>query len=983
MNQKTLRLILLGVLAPFFLFAQKTVITGTLIDGELAEPLMFATVQVERANADGTSELITGTDTDMDGKYQIEVEPGIYTIIASYVGYASQKVTGFEAKAGEVNYLNFTLSGDAEVLETVEITAEVIASGEAALMLLQKKSDKIQDGISSQEISRFAVGDAAGAMKKVTGATVSGGKYVYIRGLGDRYSLTQLNGLIMPSSDPYRNGAQLDLIPSNLIENIVTAKTFTPDQPGTFTGGNVNIVTKSFPEQFTLTISTTVGFNSQNNYVNDFLGYPGGEKDYFGYDDGSRALPSLLEQERYSNLLGFVAKNGTNRNLAQTTQASGTYSDDTYSSKLDLANAADDLTRAFNNNFETTPETSGLDQSLSLSFGNQFNVFKRPLGIILATSFSKDYNHRPAFSRARWLLENAEDGVLVTVGDYDVTTSEELSDLTGLAGLSYKIADAHTLKFQGLYSHNGTQTGRYIFGTRPENITGSDRFLGRALLFSERELTSFQVSGDHVFPGLHNAQIEWIYGDVTSNLVEPDLRYFDAKYEAPPVDQYFIAESEGIPRPFHFFRNLDDTQQDYKIDFTLPVGDATKIKFGSLISRKDRTFSERRFQYAENMFSRFDRNTGMFVFYGAEPFDGNPNVYLGDNNIGFTDTYSYAEDNQGYILANYIIDSSDPNNAYVGSENVDAFYGMLSFNVTEGLRFVGGARYEITDITVTGATSESKIEGQDLLPSVNLIYELTENANLRGTFSRTLARPNLREIAPFAAYDPQVPIIFKGNTDLTYTNINNYDLRYEVYMRRGEMFAVSGYYKTFKNPIVLYQVNETNNEFQYLNVGTAEVAGVELEFRKNLDFLSPKLEKFKLNTNVSYIYSRADAYVSERTVDNSDRPFEGQSPYIINASLIYENSDSGVDAVLSLNTIGDRLNSVGDENAFDIFDQGRSQLDFSVAKKFKNNINLRFVVRNILNNPYRNFALYADQEYTREDFKRGVDYRLSVSYTIK
>ena len=166
----------------------------------------------------------------------------------------------------------------------------MIERSENAILILQKKSDKIQDGISSQEMSKLAISDAAGAMKKVTGATITGGKYIYIRGLGDRYSLTQLNGLVIPSSDPYRNGAQLDLIPANLLDNIITSKTFTPDEPGAFTGGAVNIKTKSFPEQFSLTFSTSAGYNSQNNCTNDFLTHEGGSTDYWGFDDGGRAL---------------------------------------------------------------------------------------------------------------------------------------------------------------------------------------------------------------------------------------------------------------------------------------------------------------------------------------------------------------------------------------------------------------------------------------------------------------------------------------------------------------------------------------------------------------------------------------------------------------------------------------------------------------------------------------------------------------------
>lgn len=965
------------VLVSTLMYGQSAVVSGTMLDAETGEPLMFANVLVEQ--------LGTGTDTDIDGKYQLKLEPGIYTLVASYVGYASKTITDVVAKKGEVTYLDFSLGAETEVLQEVTVSVKAIERSENSVMLLQRKSDKIQDGISAQEMSRFAVSNAAGAMQKVTGATISGDKYIYIRGLGDRYSLTQLNGLIMPSSDPYRNGAQLDLIPSNLIENIITAKTFTPDQPGTFTGGNVNIKTKSFPEQFTLTIAASGTFNPQNNLINDFLSYDGGPNDYWGFDDGGRNKPALLDQERYANLPNFSSQDNFRRNVALTTRLPGAYSDDIYSSKQDLANAADELARAFNNNFETSPVTTPIDHSLSLSFGNQYKIANRPLGVILSTSFSKNYAHRPAFDRRRWLLESADDGELVSAGDYAVTQSDESADLTGLAGLSYKIADGHTIGVQGLYSHNGTKTGRTIFGTRPENIIGVDRYQGRSLIWSERQLVNLQASGEHVIQGLNNLQIEWIYGNTNANLKEPDTRYFDEFIEGATGDS-FISEADGIPRPFHFFRNLDDVQNDYKIDFTIPLNEkkSNKLKVGSLISRKSRDFTEQRFQYQENKLQIFDRQANQFVTFGAQPYAGAPNEYLGDDNIGITDVIQYQEGaDQGYVLGNYIIDSSDPNNAYTGQENVDAFYIMLTLGLTEKLRFVGGARYELTDISVMGGDTTGTINEGDLLPSLNLIYGLNENTNLRASFSRTLARPNLREIAPFAAFDPQIPIIFKGNTELTYTNISNYDLRYEYFMRPGELFAISAYFKTFENPIVLYQVNNTNNEFQYLNVPTAEVAGLELEFRKSLDFISPKLADFKLNTNLSYIYSRADAFISPRVVDTSDRPFEGQSPFIINATLIYDlQAEKGFEALLSLNVLGDRLNIVGDENAFNIFDQGRSQLDFSLSKRW-DRFNARFTIRNILDSPFLNYAEYTGTEYIRENFRRGVDFRMGVSYTIK
>ena len=251
-------------------FAQG-IVSGTLLDQHSGEPLMFANVAIE-----GTS---TGASTDLDGKYQFEAPVGTHNLVYSYVGYQDKTVTEVEVTEGEITFLDVTLSDQAVDLQlNIVVQAKAIERSENAILLLRKKSDKNQDGNSSQEMSRYGVSNAAGAMKKVTGATISGGKYVYIRGLGDRYSLSQLNGLVLPSADPYRNSAQIDLIPTNLLDNIITSKTFTPDLPGTFTGGSVNIKTKSFPEQFSLTFSASAGYNAQNNLIDDFQSYAGGKK---------------------------------------------------------------------------------------------------------------------------------------------------------------------------------------------------------------------------------------------------------------------------------------------------------------------------------------------------------------------------------------------------------------------------------------------------------------------------------------------------------------------------------------------------------------------------------------------------------------------------------------------------------------------------------------------------------------------------------
>jgi len=428
---------------PIFSFAQGT-ISGTVLDEKYAEPLIGANVVIE-----GTA---TGTSTDFDGKYQFSLAAGTYNILVSYIGYQDKVYPDVVIKDGEVTYLDAAISDEAvDLALDIVVKAKVINRSENALLMLQKKADKIQDAISSQEMSRFAVSDAAGAMKKVTGATITGGKYIYIRGLGDRYSLTQLNGLIIPSADPYRNGAQLDLIPANLLENIITAKTFTPDQPGTFTGGNVDIRTKSFPEQYSLTFSVSSAFNAQNNGNGNFLTHSGGSNDYWGYDDGGRALPDLSDTKTQT-VLGFginsarFTRNVFFRGVVEPTGI--------FDSNEDYAASVDRLANSFNTEFTPDENSAPVDHGFGVSFGNQYSMGGNLLGVIASASFKKSYNHLGGFQTANWILENTATGLLFNQGDFEETNSTETSTANGMLGLAYKVGSSTTLTLNTLYNHS-------------------------------------------------------------------------------------------------------------------------------------------------------------------------------------------------------------------------------------------------------------------------------------------------------------------------------------------------------------------------------------------------------------------------------------------------------------------------------------------------------------------------------------------------
>jgi len=928
---------------------------------------MFANVLVQEKG--------TGVSTDLDGKYQLDLEAGSYTLVFSFIGYQDKTVSEVNVEEGGMQTLDVTLSDDAVELELdVVVTAKAIERSENALLLLRKRSDQIQDGISSQEMRRYGVSDAAGAMKKVTGATISGGKYVYIRGLGDRYSQSMLNGLVLPSADPYRNAAQLDLVPTNLLDNIITSKTFTPDLPGTFTGGNVNIKTKSFPEQFSLSVSMSAGYNSQNNFIDDFRSYAGGADDYLGYDDGNRAKPSILNSSE-------VRDNGIlNQSLFPRPR-------DGNEGSTQLANLTDQVIRSTNRNFTTNPLSTPLDHGLSLAFGNKYDMGENALGVIMSASFKQSYRHLGGFTKANWILDDLATGELFNQGNFQETSSVQTPAISGMAGLAYRIGNNNTLTFTTIYSHQAEKGGRYIEGERPDNLISPRILEGYNLSFTEREMLNFQLGGEHVIEGLNNARIDWKASRANIRQDEPDTRYFE--YVNNVDLGFYNIPASDVQLPFHFWRDLEDQQTDLKLDFTLPISDNRhKLKVGGLFSSKDRTFNEFRYQITRE--APFFFQNELVASKSFTDAGGDPDVYLADDNIGIVQV---IEDDRRpeprYIIGNRLFDVTVPRNSYLGSEEVVAAYGMITLALSERLKFVGGARFESTDIAVESqdtflseAERLGSIDANDFLPSGNLIYSLSDKMNLRASYSRTLARPNLREIANFSSFDPLTKSTISGNPALERTNISNYDLRWEWFLSAGELISLSAYYKDFRNPITVFYLQTPNPTLQYTNVPSAELYGIEVEVRKNLGFVSTKLNNFSINTNLSLIEASSDVREESSSTTRTERPFEGQAPYILNAALVYGSADRGFEAVLSLNKIGDRLRVFGRDNTPDVFDRARTQLDFAISKTW-NDFQVRVTANNLLDSPYTLSSEYLGQEYIYESFQRGVSFGLNLGYTIR
>ena len=931
-------------------------ISGTVVDAETGDPLIGATVVVVG--------LELGAMADLEGTYLIRNVPaGLHAVQVSMIGYAAKRITEIQVEPGQVSRIDITVEQELIVADVVEVTARSLENTEASLLKQRQNALSISDAISAEDISRGAQGDVAAAMTRVTGASVVDGKYVYIRGLGERYSTAQLNGTSLPNADPNSKSVQMDIFAANLLDNITTEKTFTPDKPGNFTGGSVNVKTKSLPESFTMSFSSSTKYNTQSSFK-DMLSYEGGEYDFLGFDDGTRDIPLPLRSPDVE--------------IPSITSA---LRDPEAAQLLDL------YSRSFTDK-SMTPTTieGGLGQSYAFSIGNQTEIADRPFGMLGSVSYNRNVSAYDNGASGIWKRVSREsEGLNRERFATDMSGSEEVL-WGGLVNATYQPSITHEIGVNVLYNRSGEKLSRFQTGAWPSSLPGENvRYETRVLSFIEREMRSLQFRGKHVMPSVSNMEIEWTGAFIRSNQDEPDLRYFTNEFQtvdeagegAPDIDSYTIALS-NYAAPTRYFRNLEESNRDFKLDVTLPFtpwsGLTARLKFGGAYLDKDHTFRERRFSFRQD----------------ALQYRNDPVVFFSTARTGILpDEY---QDTPGFTrFGNFVSEDSDLRNNYDGDQEIRAGYVMLDLPLTRRFKVTGGARYESTLLDVAShetSLTPGRLDEKDWLPSINTVYQVVDNMNVRGAYSRTLARPSFRELAPFASFLFVGDYIFVGNSDLKRTLIDNYDFRWEWFNRPGEIYALSYFYKKFENPIERVIVT-TNGEIQFQNVDRARVSGLELEFRKQLDQLHPSLGNFQLGGNLSLISSQVDIAPSElaiiRALDPGaaeTRKLQGQSPYVVNIDAMYDNTDTGTLLSVHYNVFGERLSEVSTGGTPNAFEQPAGMLDITGSQRLWNRVTLKFSAKNLLDPDIKKVHPFNNEEYIRSLYKRGRTFSLGFSYGI-
>lgn len=950
------------------IFAQTGAISGIVVDGETGDGVIGCNIFIE-----GTT---LGAAANINGKYTIQNVPaGTYTVAFSSIGYAKKSVTEVVVNTDKVTRIDIILDTESFQTDDVIITAEAVTNTEAALLAKRQKSVSVSDAISAEEISKSGSGDAAAAMKKVTGASVVGGKYVYVRGLGDRYSATMLNGAELPSADPDRKSFQLDLIPGSMLDNINTIKTFTPDKPGTFTGGIVDVTLKSYPEQLLVNFSTSTGYNTVATGNSNFILGNSGGTDWLGFDDGTRKIPSILD--------------GYNIDIPRPNNVKN----------REDARELDAFSKAFNNVMSPSPADAGMNSSFGLSIGNTISLDDNndnTIGYFGSITYGQKYDLVEGGEIGRYKLVGALSDVEGLEPEFTGidTKGTRLVDWGAIANAAFKNSSIGEIKLSYMRTQSAESMGRYMVGYRDRDRTTQSSTVSyetRVISWVERALDNYMVEGKHPFRFLNNSIFDWKVSYSANTQDEPDQRYFFNMFrvndDGSKLYSFDGANSQPISR---FFRDLEETNFSTQANLTFPFkvwnDYSAKLKTGFYYSEVNREYNQRRFDYVENRIQLQDYSDNINEIF---------------NDVGIIDSTSRPDRPSrwfGLTIDNQA--TRDSTNYFRGDSKVTAAYLMVDLPIFKDLRFIGGARLETTKInswTLDKEDARGALDNSDILPSLNLIYSLVENMNLRFAYTNTIARPTFRELAPYISFEFVGDYLYIGKPNLQRTLIQNYDLRWEWFLNPGEIIAVSGFYKDFADPLESFidpTFSDDNSLITIKNVESGIVYGVEFEVRKELGFLWRVLDNFKLGTNFSLIHSEINIPQEDinEKIANGDpnpdktRPFPGQSPFLFNLNLTYDNFESQTSAGIYYYLFGDRLYATGRHATPDVFERGYGSLDIKVSQGLFDHFEISLTGQNLLN-PKQIFSYHlknglVDKEFNYSAHRNGATFSFSISYKL-
>ncbi|PRY51429.1 TonB-dependent receptor [Arcticibacter pallidicorallinus] len=916
-------------------------IAGKVTDGKTGEALIGLTVKVQGSTK--------GTSTDIEGRYSISgLTAGKHTLVFSYVGYSSKSVSDIVVKASQVTNADIVMEeSEGNSLNEVVITASAKQESVGALYAMQRVSVRVSDGISAEQIRRSPDRNTSDVLKRVSGASIQENKFLLIRGLSDRYNTTLLNNAPLPSSEPDRKAFSFDIIPSNLVDQIVVNKTAAADLPGDFAGGVIQIKTRDFPEQELVSLNYSASYNTQSTFK-DFKGGKRGGLDLLGFDDGLRDMPSSFP----SNRTNYV------------------------NSSLDQRVA---YTKAFKNNWGVENFGAALPtQSLQFTYGNSYTLENaNKFGFIASLSYR---NGNTITDQTRADIEQ--------IGDESFSFKDDVYknsiNVGGLANFAYAFKNSK-IAFKNIYNRVFDDAYTSRVGVALEEPNFDNRNSQFQLL--QKSLLSSILEGEHSFE--NRRKLDWNASFSSSNQDQPDLRrifYSRPSGSSEPFKASVNTGSASTKNAGRFYSDLQDYVYAGAVNYTHPfkLGKLDQIvKVGALSQYRTRDFSARELGYVR---TTANAESESYLSLPQEEI-------FSPGNISRT----------GFIFD----EITNPSNTYDANVLLNAGYVMLTNELAQKWKLNWGLRVEsyhekLNSATVLGTPITVDNNYVDLLPSANLIFSIDDKTNLRASYSNTVARAEFRELAPFSFFDFESNNVIIGNNNLKRSRINNFDLRFEHFSPGGQIFSLTGFYKQFKNPIEQVFNQGTvaaSKAASFQNATKATLFGAELEIRQRLSFI--KEADFFTNTSV---YANLAIMKSDVKLDrqlfaniNESRALQGQSPYLINGGIQYNDNKWGFNVLY--NRIGRRINIVGfgryEASGFvyeypDIYENPRDVIDLQISRKlFSNRLDAKINVGDLLN---QKAVLYQDNNNDKKfnpssdqsirTIKYGSNFSLSLGYNF-
>lgn len=891
---------------------------------EKVTPVPFANVLVK--------DIEKGASTDFDGKYRIDVKPGTYELIVTFVGY-SPKVVNVDVKQGEDKTIDIELSTNSEVIDEFVVESKVDRESKSMDIVSTKQATGLENNLGAKKMAEVGASNASDATKKIVGLSVVGSGYVFVRGMGDRYNSAYLNGLPIASPDPDKKVIPLNIFPSSVIQSLSVKKSFTPNLEGDFSGGAIDIRTKDYPEEKTLKVSLGTGFNSQTIFK-EVMTYQGGKLDYFGFDNSNRVIPNEIK-----NIEAYQSTEGDKH--------------------------------LFPANFNPTFKKALPNSSFGLYAGNLIELKgDKRLGYMVSINHSNSNSYQ--FGKYKLFNAQAETKI-----DYDVESFTESTSSSALGNLYFKIDDNHSINYNVLFVNLSTDEARETFGFHFDYATD---VYSRRYTYKQNNLLVNQLSGNHNFLKDDKLRFHWNTSFNNAFSKEPDRRQLIYQYtDRSDLDSYVVNSRDRIDN-HRFFSELKENQLSGKAELKYIFnytsenkedGEKTALTGGVFYKSKKRDFDYKQYVY----------DLGNITLNNP----GGVNVYNPDQYINYD-----AHEAGDFIIS----EALNPASAYEANQNVLALYGAIDHRVNEHLGITIGTRIEdatqtilYRDQTQPAFIRKQIIAATDILPSLIAKYQINDTNIIRASFSKTISRPGFKEVAPFEYIAVFAGAKTIGNPELTNGANYNADIRYERYPKFGEFMAFGLFYKKLINPIEQTMEVATGQLQSFRNADEATVTGVEFEVTKGLGFIkdSSLFSNLFLGLNASYLYSQVSFDTTINVAQtNTERALQGASPYLINVDLSYAkrfSEEFKTTFTLAYNVFGKRISNVGIQGIGDIYQMPVNTLNFIVLVDYKKfNFNLK--VKNLLNPLIDYEQMINGTSYLVNQTRRGIFTSMGVTYSF-